>query len=88
VLLDMIGFGIIIPVLPALIGDVGHVGLGAASVIGGWMAAFYSLAQFAFAPLMGNLSDRLGRRPLLLLIACLACQITLASDEGLAQTEA
>ncbi|OIQ07496.1 MAG: hypothetical protein AUK60_00250 [Rhodobacteraceae bacterium CG2_30_10_405] len=34
VLLDMIGFGIIIPVLPALIGDVGHVGLGPASVIG------------------------------------------------------
>ena len=67
VLLDMIGFGIIIPVLPALIGDVGHVGLGPASVIGGWMAAFYSLAQFAFAPLMGNLSDRFGRRPLLLL---------------------
>jgi len=32
-------------------------------VIGGWMAAFYSLAQFAFAPLMGNLSDPFGRRP-------------------------
>ncbi len=67
VLLDMIGFGIIVPVLPKLIGAVGHVGLADAAGIGGWMAAGYSIAQFLFAPLMGNLSDRYGRRPLLLL---------------------
>jgi MFS transporter, DHA1 family, tetracycline resistance protein len=67
VLLDMIGVGIIIPVLPLLIGSVGHVNLASAAGIGGWMAAAYSIAQFLFAPLMGNLSDRFGRRPLLLL---------------------
>lgn len=67
VFLDMVGFGIIIPVLPALIGDVGHVTLGEAAVIGGWMAAGYSLAQFLSGPLLGNLSDQYGRRPLLLL---------------------
>lgn len=67
VFLDMVGFGIIIPVLPALIGEVGHVSLGEAAVLGGWMAAGYSLAQFLSGPLLGNLSDRFGRRPLLLL---------------------
>jgi len=67
VFLDMVGFGIIMPVLPKLIEDVGHVGIGQAAFIGGWMFAAFSLAQFAFAPLMGNLADRFGRRPLLLL---------------------
>jgi len=67
VLLDMVGFGIIIPVLPKLIGDVADVSLAEAAKIGGWMAAAYAIAQFAFGPLMGNLSDRFGRRPLLLL---------------------
>jgi len=67
VFLDMVGFGIILPVLPALIREVGHVGIDRAAIIGGWMFAAFSLAQFVFAPLMGNLSDRFGRRPLLLL---------------------
>ena len=67
VLLDMIGFGLIIPVLPKLIETVGQVPLAEASKVGGWMFFAYSLAQFAFGPLMGNLSDRFGRRPLLLL---------------------
>lgn len=67
VFLDMVGFGIIIPVMPELIGDVGHVDLASAARIGGWMAAAYSLVQFLSGPLMGNLSDRFGRRPLMLL---------------------
>lgn len=67
VFLDMVGFGLIMPVLPKLIETVGHVGIARAAVIGGWMFAAFSLAQFVFAPLMGNLSDRYGRRPLLLL---------------------
>lgn len=67
VFLDMVGFGIIIPVMPALIGDVGHVDLAMAARIGGWMAGAYSLVQFLSGPLMGNLSDRFGRRPLMLL---------------------
>ena len=67
VFLDMVGFGIIMPVLPKLIEDVGHVTIDRAAVIGGWMFAAFSLSQFVFAPLMGNLADRFGRRPLLLL---------------------
>jgi MFS transporter, DHA1 family, tetracycline resistance protein len=67
VFLDMVGFGLIMPVLPALITEVGGMSLGDAAYVGGWMFAAFSLAQFAFSPLMGNLSDRFGRRPLLLL---------------------
>jgi DHA1 family tetracycline resistance protein-like MFS transporter len=67
VLLDMVGFGLIMPVLPGLIEEVQGLGLADAAFIGGWMFFAFSIAQFAFSPLMGNLSDRYGRRPLLLL---------------------
>ena len=67
VLLDMVGFGLIIPVIPALIGDMGDFTLADAAIIGGWMFAAFALAQFLFGPVMGNLSDAYGRRPLLLL---------------------
>ena len=67
VLLDMVGFGLIIPVLPALIDDVSHMGVADAAIIGGWMFAAFSIAQFLFGPVMGNLSDAFGRRPLLLI---------------------
>lgn len=67
VFLDVVGFGLIIPVLPRLIEEVGHTGLDDAARIGGWLFAAFSLAQFVFAPLAGALSDRFGRRPLLLL---------------------
>jgi len=67
VVMDMIGFGIIIPVLPLLIETVGQMDLADAAKMGAWMFAAYAVAQFAFGPLVGNLSDRFGRRPLLLL---------------------
>lgn len=67
VLLDMVGFGLIIPVLPTLIESVGHMDLKQAALIGGWMFFAFSAAQFLFGPVMGNLSDAYGRRPLLLL---------------------
>lgn len=67
VLLDMVGFGLIIPVLPGLIEEVGQVDLSHAAIIGGWMFFAFSATQFFFSPMMGNLSDRFGRRPLLLL---------------------
>lgn len=67
VFLDVVGFGLIIPVLPRLIEEVGRTGLDEAARIGGWLFATFSLAQFMFAPLAGALSDRFGRRPLLLL---------------------
>jgi MFS transporter, DHA1 family, tetracycline resistance protein len=67
VVLDMIGFGIIMPVLPELIETVGQMDLAQAAVMGAWLFAAFALAQFVFGPLVGNLSDRYGRRPLLLL---------------------
>ena len=70
VLVDMIGFGIVMPVLPLLIMDLGDMPVDAAAVWAGWLAAGYAAMQFVFAPIIGNLSDRFGRRPVLL--ACLA----------------
>jgi MFS transporter, DHA1 family, tetracycline resistance protein len=67
VFLDMVGFGLIMPVLPRLIETVGQVNIADAAAIGGWMFFAFSLMQFAFGPTMGNLSDAFGRRPLLLL---------------------
>ncbi len=67
VFLDMVGFGLIMPVLPNLIEDVGHRDVANASLIGGWLFFAFSVTQFLFGPTMGNLSDAYGRRPLLLL---------------------
>jgi DHA1 family tetracycline resistance protein-like MFS transporter len=67
ILIDAIGFGIIIPVLPKLVMTLGHVDLASATRIGGWMAAVYAVMQFLCGPLAGNLGDRFGRRPVLLL---------------------
>jgi DHA1 family tetracycline resistance protein-like MFS transporter len=66
VLLDSIGFGVILPVMPQLVMDVTGKSLSEAAVYGGWLLFLYALMQFFFAPVMGNLSDRFGRRPVLL----------------------
>jgi DHA1 family tetracycline resistance protein-like MFS transporter len=68
VLLDMIGFGIIMPVLPRLIMELGSIPVDKAALWAGWLGAGYAVMQFIFAPIFGNLSDRFGRRPVL--IAC------------------
>lgn len=65
-LIDVIGFGIIIPVMPKLIEELGHVNISQASKIGGWLLFAFAITQFCFAPLIGNLSDQYGRRPVLL----------------------
>ncbi len=67
VLVDMIGFGIIIPVVPELIMELTGEGLSQAAIYGGWLLFLYAFMQFFFAPIIGNLSDRFGRRPVLLL---------------------
>src|SRR5258705_13801881 len=66
VLIDFIGFGIIIPVLPKLISQLIHGTLSEAASYGGWLLFAYAFMQFLFAPVMGGLSDRFGRRPVLL----------------------
>jgi len=66
VLIDAIGFGIIIPTLPRLIMEVGDLDLASATRVGGWLALLYAAVQFAAGPTVGNLSDRFGRRPVLL----------------------
>lgn len=67
VLVDVIGLGIIIPVVPKLIEQLTGEGLSEASRYGGWLVGCYAVMQFIFSPIMGNLSDRYGRRPVLLL---------------------
>lgn len=66
VLIDAIGFGIIMPVLPSVVMRLGHVGLARATEIGGWLGMIYAAVQFVTGPLVGNLGDRFGRRPILL----------------------
>jgi MFS transporter, DHA1 family, tetracycline resistance protein len=65
-LLDIIGFGIIIPVLPGLIMELTGEGISEAVIYGGWLLVIYAGMQFFFAPVIGNLSDHFGRRPVLL----------------------
>ncbi|UJW86460.1 TCR/Tet family MFS transporter [Devosia sp. SL43] len=67
ILLDMIGVGIIVPVLPELLEDLtGGSSVANAAVIGGYLVFAYAFMQFVFSPVLGNLSDRYGRRPVLL----------------------
>lgn len=66
ILIDVIGFGIIIPVAPKFIQSLQGGILSEASRIGGYLMFVFAILQFAFAPTLGNLSDRYGRRPVLL----------------------
>ncbi len=66
-LIDVIGFGIIIPVLPRLLADMKGIGINEASKYGGYLLFAFAVAQFIFSPVIGNLSDQFGRRPVLLL---------------------
>ncbi len=67
ILVDVIGLGIIIPVVPKLIENLTGEGLSAASRYGGWLIFSFAIMQFIFSPILGGLSDRFGRRPILLL---------------------
>jgi DHA1 family tetracycline resistance protein-like MFS transporter len=66
-LIDITGWGIIIPVIPKLIKELIHGDISEAAKVGGWLTFAYAIAQFIFAPLIGNLSDKFGRRPIILI---------------------
>lgn len=65
-LVDVTGLGIIIPVIPKLICNMTGCDLSTASKYGGWLLFVYAIMQFFFSPILGNLSDKYGRRPVLL----------------------
>jgi DHA1 family tetracycline resistance protein-like MFS transporter len=67
VLIDMVGMGLVWPVLPRLIEEVSGSDLAGASIWGGWLFVAYAGMLFLFGPALGNLSDAHGRRPILLL---------------------
>ncbi|MDY3528817.1 TCR/Tet family MFS transporter [Riemerella anatipestifer] len=65
-LIDITGWGIIIPVVPKLIEELISGDISLASKYGGWLSFAYAVMQFIFAPVLGNLSDQFGRRPVIL----------------------
>ena len=77
-LLDAIGFGIVLPVLPNLIVHLARVTVAEATRIAGYMLVAYAGTQFLAGPVIGNLGDRFGRRPVLL-----ACVLAFSIDYGL-----
>jgi DHA1 family tetracycline resistance protein-like MFS transporter len=66
VFIDTVGFGIVYPPMPELIMQLTGEGMSAAARYGGWLMFVFALLQFFAAPVLGNLSDRFGRRPVLL----------------------
>jgi DHA1 family tetracycline resistance protein-like MFS transporter len=67
ILIDAMGFGLIMPVLPRLLMRVGEMPLDQAIGLSGWMSLAMAVAAFISAPILGNLSDRFGRRKVLLI---------------------
>ncbi|MGE8555465.1 MAG: TCR/Tet family MFS transporter [Chryseobacterium jejuense] len=66
-LIDITGWGIILPVVPKLIKELIHGDITEAAQYGGWLGFTYAFTQFIFSPLIGNLGDRYGRRPVILI---------------------
>ena len=66
VILNMLSFGIIMPVMPALLEDITGLGAAQSVVYGGWLSMTFAIANFLAMPILGGLSDRYGRRPVLL----------------------
>jgi DHA1 family tetracycline resistance protein-like MFS transporter len=83
VTLDAMGIGLILPVIPDLIREVRNATLSDAALWGGILSASYAVMQFGCAPTLGNLSDRFGRRPILLVsMAVLAVDYVIMAVAG------
>ncbi|MFC5411298.1 TCR/Tet family MFS transporter [Larkinella bovis] len=67
ILIDCTGIGVIAPIVPRLIEELTGGNISEASEYGGWLTFSYAIMQFIFAPILGGLSDRFGRRPVLLI---------------------
>lgn len=70
VFLDQIGLFLIYPIIPSLLESVTHESVVDNALIGGWLLATFGIMQFIFAPVMGAISDKFGRKPVL--IVCFA----------------
>ena len=66
VIMNMLSFGIIMPVMPALLEDITGLPAAQSVVYGGWLSMTFAIANFVAMPILGGLSDRFGRRPVLL----------------------
>src|SRR6056297_537957 len=67
IFLDAVGFGLLMPIMPALLDAVAGLSISEGATIAGLLLTTFAIMQFLFAPILGGLSDRFGRRPILLL---------------------
>jgi len=67
VFFDAVGFGLLMPIMPDLLEDVAALDLSRGATVAGLLLTTFALMQFVFAPILGGLSDRFGRRPVLLI---------------------
>ena len=71
VTLDAMGIGLILPIMPELLQEVGGGSLAEAALWGGILSTVFAVMQFVFGPILGSLSDAIGRRPVLLVSLCM-----------------
>jgi len=71
--LDAMGIGLILPVMPDLLAEIGGVSVSGAAIWGGILATSFAVMQVIFGPIIGSLSDRFGRRPVLLVSVAVMC---------------
>lgn len=64
---DAVGFGLLMPIMPELLADVAGLSISEGATIAGLLLTTFAVMQFLFAPILGGLSDRFGRRPVLLI---------------------